>query len=292
MYDCKRVEAAGHRENSFMRKIYGWVGLGIMGGSELSLFAGVSFVCTYFTPLVLSGYILFMDSLVYKKKGASLILSRPKEFLLMLPLSIGFWMIFEFYNHYIRNWYYLGLPENMFLRGMGYAWAFATIWPAILITTEALEGWRFPYPHRMKPFRLPKKYLFIFIGLGFLCLISPLLASPRIGRYLAAPIWLGFIFLLDPLNYLMGGKSLLRDLEEANPRLLYNLLLSGIICGMLWEFWNFWAGAKWYYDIPILGHVKIFEMPILGYLGFPPFAVECYVMYEFVKIIFNGKPKL
>jgi len=26
---------------------------------------------------------------------------------------------------------------------------------------------------------------------------------------------------------------------------------------------------------------KIFEMPAPGYLGFPPFALECFVMYVF-----------
>jgi hypothetical protein len=32
-----------------------------------------------------------------------------------------------------------------------------------------------------------------------------------------------------------------------------------------------------------LGNVKIFEMPVLGFLGFPPFAVECWVIYIFVR---------
>ncbi len=283
---------AGHKGNLFFLKFHGWIGLSIIGGSEISLFAGVSFVRTYFTPLVWSGYILFMDSLVYKKMGTSLILNHPKEFVLMLPLSIGFWSIFEFYNLYLQNWHYVGLPENIFLRGMGYAWAFATIWPAILITAEALESWRPLSPHRMKPFLLPKKYFIIFMAFGLSCLISPFLSPPGIAHYLAAPVWLGFIFLLDPLNYWMGGKSLLGDLEKGNPRPLYHLLLSGIICGILWEFWNYWAGAKWYYTVPILGQVKIFEMPILGYAGFPPFAVECYVLYEFVKNLFVGKLKL
>jgi hypothetical protein len=27
---------------------------------------------------------------------------------------------------------------------------------------------------------------------------------------------------------------------------------------------------------------KIFEMPLVGYLGFPPFALECFVMYEYL----------
>jgi hypothetical protein len=49
-------------------------------------------------------------------------------------------------------------------------------------------------------------------------------------------------------------------------------------CGFLWELFNFWAGSKWIYTVPYVGSLKVFEMPILGFLGFPPFAVECYVM--------------
>jgi len=35
--------------------------------------------------------------------------------------------------------------------------------------------------------------------------------------------------------------------------------------------------------VPILEHVKIFEMPVPGYLGFPAFALECFTMYVFVR---------
>ena len=34
----------------------------------------------------------------------------------------------------------------------------------------------------------------------------------------------------------------------------------------------------------IIGLGVIFEMPILGFLGFPPFAVECYVMVASVEL--------
>jgi hypothetical protein len=27
----------------------------------------------------------------------------------------------------------------------------------------------------------------------------------------------------------------------------------------------------------------LFEMPVLGYLGFPPFALECYAMYHALR---------
>ena len=98
-----------------------------------------------------------------------------------------------------------------------------------------------------------------------------------------------FIFFLDPVNYWLGGRSLWRDLKEGKPKTLYSLLGSGLVCGWLWEFWNYWAGAKWHYTVPILGHIKIFEMPFLGYLGFPPFAVECFILYEFLKKLFGTR---
>ena len=43
--------------------------------------------------------------------------------------------------------------------------------------------------------------------------------------------------------------------------------------------------------------LKIFEMPVPGYLGFPAFAFECFTMYVFVRALvwrvyaeFNGHP--
>ena len=264
-------------------KVYGWIGLGIIGISEVLLFAGVPLVRTFFTPLAWSGYILFADSLVFRQKGNSLIMSRPREFLLLLPLSIGFWLIFEFYNLYLRNWHYVGLPEELPLRLLGYAWAFATIWPAILETAELLEGWAGISQRKIHPWRIRNGHLFFSLVFGAFCLILPLLTSLPVAHYLAAPVWLGFIFLLDPLNYRMGRDSLFLDLARGDPRKLYSLLLSGVLCGFLWEFWNYWAGARWHYTVPIVGHIKIFEMPVLGYLGFPPFAVECFTLWAFVK---------
>ena len=61
------------------------------------------------------------------------------------------------------------------------------------------------------------------------------------------------------------------------------LLLAGLACGLLWECWNYWAYPKWVYTVPVPPDVKLFEMPLAGYLGFPAFAVECFVMYVFVR---------
>ena len=65
--------------------------------------------------------------------------------------------------------------------------------------------------------------------------------------------------------------------------LVLALLASGFVCGFLWEFWNYWALSKWTYTVPYFGNIKIFEMPVLGFLGFPPFAVECWAIYILVR---------
>ena len=114
---------------------------------------------------------------------------------------------------------------------------------------------------------------------GATCLILPLVLPRRVAAYLFLLVWLGFIFLLDPLNRRLALPSFLGDLSEGFSRRLYGFLFSGWICGWLWEFWNNWAGAKWHYTFPMFQRQKIFEMPAPGFLGFLPFALECFAMY-------------
>jgi len=67
------------------------------------------------------------------------------------------------------------------------------------------------------------------------------------------------------------------------------LLIAGLICGFLWEFWNFWAYSKWVYTVPFFDRGKGFEMPFLGFLGFPPFAVQAYVMYNSISLFRSAR---
>ena len=106
---------------------------------------------------------------------------------------------------------------------------------------------------------------------------------PELGLRLFGSVWLGFIFLLDPINRRVGQGSLLSKLEQGKTSEIYALLIAGGSCGLLWEFWNFWATAKWHYTFPLAQDFKIFEMPLPGYIGFGPFALECFVMYEAVR---------
>src|SRR5262249_53920285 len=198
-------------------------------------------------------------------------------------------LVFEFYNLYINNWYYTGLPENFWLRQFGYAWSFATIWPAIFEAADLIDVWRgsprgirLGERHTYLTFHNPSVAAWISVIVGLALLTWPLLWP---SRYLAAPVWLGFIFLLEPVNIRLGADSLIEESGSYGNSQLKNLAIGGFLCGVLWEFWNYWAGAKWHYTVPIMENLKIFEMPVPGYLGFPAFALECFTMYVFVRAI-------
>lgn len=270
-------------------KAYGYLGLLIIVTSEVLMFLRVEPFYTLHTPICWSGLILFVDALIFKLKGESFIASRTREFLLLLPISVGLWLVFEFYNLFLHNWHYVGLPESRVFRYFGYAWSFATIWPAILQIAELVESFSLYRRVKVSPIKPSRRGLSILMVVGFTFLLIPIVFPTR---YWAILVWTGFVLFLDPINYLAGGSSLLRDLQRGAPRRFLNLLTSGFICGIFWEFWNYWAGAKWVYTVPILGNIKIFEMPVIGYLGFLPFALECLVMYSTVTLVLRHFLKL
>jgi hypothetical protein len=271
-----------------------WPGLLLMIVSEAATLARVEPFWSWNTPIAWTGFILFADGIVWRARRDSWIRSSPREFVFLALVSIPLWLVFEFYNRFIENWHYVGLPENPALRYFGYAWSFATIWPAIFEGAELIAVWR-ARTGRGRPWTLKTgavatarvKFLTrLSIAIGAVLLIWPLVWP---SRYLAAPVWLGFIFLLDPINARLGGESVIKDLVvRRDLSRLVNLTFSGFLCGILWEFWNYWSRAKWHYTVPIMEHLKIFEMPVPGYLGFPAFAVECFTMYVFLRILVSG----
>ena len=91
---------------------------------------------TWHTPFAWTGYILLVDGIVYKLRGSSWLTTNRREFVFLAIVSIPLWVVFEGYNLLIKNWYYINLPENLFVRYFGYAWAFATISPGIFQTAE------------------------------------------------------------------------------------------------------------------------------------------------------------
>jgi len=268
-----------------MFPLHGIFGIVLLLLSEIAVFKKIDPFYSWFYCFAWWSYILSIDAVIYRLKGNSLIVNRTREFFLMIPWSIFLWLIFEVANLSLKNWYYTNLPHAMVERWMGYAVAYGTVLPGMFETAEFLETLGLFKSLKIKKTALSPGGHSVLILLGALCLVSSVL----VPEYFFPLIWVGFIFLLDPLNYRFAGKSLLKDLEDGIPRKICLFLVAGLICGFLWEFWNFWALSKWIYTVPFFEGTRGFEMPFPGFLGFPPFAVQVYVMYNFISLFRSGR---
>jgi hypothetical protein len=256
---------------------HGWLGLVTLVCAELLLFRGIEPVATFFTPIAWSAYILIADAAVFALTARSRLHDAPRVLAQMTVLSVPLWLIFEAYNLRLENWTYVGVPRELLLAFPGYAWSFATITPAIFETADLVQALMPAVP--IEPWKISPAAENALMICGAACLIAPLAVPRRVAPYFFALVWIGFVLLLDPLNRRLRLPSFLGDLSDGFARRLYGFLASGWICGWLWEFWNEWAHAKWHYTFPMFQRLKIFEMPAPGFLGFIPFALECFAMY-------------
>jgi hypothetical protein len=278
---------------------HGWVGLAIVVAAEVALVLGQPLVARWFTPIVWTGYVLVIDAVVARRLKRSYLTTDRLDGALVAVTSIACWWLFEWYNapRFWQGgsgltglwWQYHGVEPNPWLRRVGYDWAFATIFPALFLTAAALRATAFRNL-RVPPWRPSSTTITAAIALGLVCVTLPLVV---VSAWLVPLVWIGFVLLLEPLNARAARPSWLADLARGDASRLAALLVSGGVCGVLWEFWNFWATARWTYSVPYLGEVKIFEMPVLGYLGFPPFALECYAMWQWVRgfLRVGGSPR-
>jgi hypothetical protein len=267
---------------------HGWLGLIALVLAEFLMFHGVEPAATYFNPLAWTAYILLADAAAFAITGYSRLRHEPRGFLKMAALSVPLWLIFELYNLRLANWAYVGLPSARVESWFGYAWSFATITPGIFMTAALIEafGW---FPLESRPIRFSRATEAVFIALGVAFLIVPVLLPRRVGMYLFALVWLGFLFLLEPINRRLLLPSFTGDLARGYRARLYSFLIAGWVCGWLWEFWNYWAGAKWVYTFSNLQQWKIFEMPLPGYVAYPVFALECFAMYVTGAWVFSRR---
>ena len=233
-------------------------------------------------PLFWYGYILLLDSLNYRFHGRSLISRHPREFCFMLPASAFYWYLFEWYNMVIQNWLYINAPPEKWIQIAMKIVSFATVIPALYETADLLsvQSWR-KKTAGTRPLipEYRQNFSFFFLVLGAFLSILPFI----IPKLFFWSVWVGPFFLLDSINDRLGRPSLLRDWRNGELGRTAVFLVAGYICGFFWEFWNYWAYTKWIYTVPIPEMPHVFEMPVLGFLGFGPFGLETFAFWTFIR---------
>ncbi|MDB5322794.1 MAG: hypothetical protein JWN40_4425, partial [Phycisphaerales bacterium] len=258
-----------------------------------------SWVADNMTALVWVSYLIFLEGLLTLRNGASPVRRRPNHFLLLCLASVFIWGVFDMINFNLgmRAWIYIGMPGtpgipgDFYDRAFGYLLAFATVVPGMMLSGQVLLDLKlFDWARSTgrDGFRMPHWGLWASLIGGATMLACVILIATPVTNYV---LWTSLVFLLDPINYWLGRPSMFRDWERGWYGRTLAAFAGGLICGFLWEFWNYWALTKWTYHLPFLGgaeQYRYFEMPLPGLLGFIPFGIECWIMWQMIRIPLDG----
>lgn len=221
--------------------------------------------------------IVLFDALARRADGRPLALSNRPAVLSVWLWSAPIWLFFELANFRLQNWYYVFVPRVTAQRWVGTLLAFATVLPALFLAERLLDARGVGRTWQREPVDMGTGGLAAALTLGIAQLIAAL-AWPTVFFPL---IWGAMFLICEPYVYRKRPDlSLLADIENGEWGRIGRLMIGGAGVGILWETFNFWSRAKWIYTVPGLDNLKLYEMPVLGFIGFPFFALEAWAMYH------------
>jgi hypothetical protein len=233
--------------------------------------------------------IVLMAALVARREGTDPFTAHPVHALSVFAWSAVFWFFFELLNWRLANWYYVNVPAGRLERWVGISLAFATVLPAIFLAARALEAWGVARSVRTTPMRVTSTGLRFTAVAGVVFLVLPLVWP----RYFFPLVWGATTLLAEPALYRREPRwSLIADLERGDAGRIVRLLLGGAAIGLLWELYNSFARSRWIYTVPGLEGLKLFEMPLLGFVGFPVFALECWSVFHLLACFGISTPEV
>jgi len=244
-----------------------------------------------FSPQWLS-YIIVVNGLTEARGVKSMLRHRPGLLVRLAVASFIFWWFFEYLNRFAQNWYYTGIGELDSWSYFLYAsLPFATVLPAVASTFDYVKTFdaigaglddfiRLTIPHKIStilPWMVLILSCFSLFGIG---------VWPDIFFF---SLWVAPLGIILSIQALSGQKTIFSRLAQGRWRSMYCYVFSALICGFFWEMWNMFSVAKWHYSIPFVEQFRIFEMPLLGYAGYLPFGLECFVIVDMLKRGIAGK---
>jgi len=268
--------------------LHGWVGCGLMIVFWILNWT-LQGARTHwgFFPLWL-GYCLAIDGLVYWRTGTSLLARSRRKYVGLFLVSAPVWWIFELLNIRTQNWTYIGAE---IFSPLEYAFwttlSFTTVIPAVFGSAEFFAS--FAFVKRLTKsgpvIGADKKTTLTFFVLGWI-MLALMLIWPR---FFFPFIWLSLYFILEPINIWLGNPSLAQWTQNGDWRPVISLWLGVLLTAFFWEMWNYYSYPKWIYHVPWGDWLHVFEMPLLGYGGYLPFALELYALYHWVSGLFGEK---
>ncbi|MFW6199946.1 MAG: DUF4332 domain-containing protein [Gemmatimonadota bacterium] len=279
---------------------------------------GVEPVATWLYPFAWYPLLLALEGGIALRHGRFLLLDEPRLLISVLAWSVPLWMLWEVLNFRVENWYYVFVPDRRIELWAGVILSFGTVLPACFLPaallwprsdSEGAKSGARPSPptegdierdagptqvrrgesssrgsmeERDEGFSgRPSPWMAVIRISGLAMLVLPMIWP----RFFFPLIWGGFVLLAEPALYRRApSRSLLADVVAGRSRRIVALLVGGALAGLAWEALNSVARGQWIYTVPWFEELKLFEMPGLGFLGFPPLALSCFSLYQWLAL--------
>ena len=275
----RRFSAGSGKDSSSPLSWWGWVALAemavawILAWTRFGWFAG--FQRHSYAPLW-AGFIVLVNALCVKRCGRSPLTDCPRRFLLLFPVSSLFWWFFEYLNRYVWNWFYVGIPGISPVEYVLTATiCFSSVLPAVVSVAALLgtfRGFRDESYENMARIDVRSPRMVAVLAALSLVGLTGIVFFPQWAYPL---LWISPLMVFVLLQVLMRERSVLDVLAVGSWGVVVRFAVAALVCGLVWETWNFYSLAKWLYNVPWVSRFHIWEMPLLGFAGYLPFGVEC-----------------
>lgn len=228
-------------------------------------------LANYTYPIVWWIVLPAVDWWNYRRSGLSMWRGNGFHFLgIVLPASTIVWLFFELLNLPAPQWRYGGDIGGMWPKVLFGFVAFATVIPIMVESWWLVAGRRQCLPAEWLKFCREHARALLVLAVVF-----------------AAIPFFNDVFWFNQGMWLIPALVLLpfTPVEECGVRPFGRaIVLSGLLAGLAWESINYPARTHWEYLIlPDWPH--LFHMPVLGYLGFIPFALSMLAVYQYLQTL-------
>lgn len=258
------------------------------------------------------GLALMIDGWVYVRNGGrSMVSDRPQELIGIGVSSAMGWMLFEYLNFFVDyDWFYPFGDQVSNEQFLFYAIIISTgllplsfVFYDLFNTVPVLkkrfsEGPQLILGERVKTILL-------------LLAIVSLFAAGLYPDELFFVLWISPALLIGVVLDKLGIWTPLRSIGKGNWRPVLVFALTYLAAGLCLECENYFSAARniagdptysqqpafWEYNLPYINRFHLFQMPSLGYFGYMPFGIYCWLwwiafayMQGIPSMLFQEKP--
>jgi len=311
LFGFKKVNITIDHSNKEKGKIpvWFWIGAFLMFGAMFFMwgkFSGPKFITNWTLLPLFWGAIIFFDGIVYYRTGGkSIINQRPQTLVAIAVCSIGGWAYFEYLNFFVKeNWYYprgdmISTEQFMIYSLLGSS-ALLTIAFELYMLLESFPKLAVKYtqgPKLVVSKKIWKIILFSSLLIMFLISIFP--------DELFFFIWLAPLLVFLSILELLDIWTPFTPIQKSGNWSPFALMcLTYLIQGFFHEFWNYFSASHlpggeiitynpgfWMYSVPYVNVLHVFEMPLLGFFGYLPFGLYCWVAWILFAYMLGLNPK-